>query len=428
MHISRSTVEGMRRAEIISRYVAIPLPTANDDVAFARELGSSKDLLLRLSRSWRLHGDPALLEGARAKLKDFDREQALAATEHPDLTGVDPARREETLRRISGLRAYLGIEQPVAQDLAMAAQNLGVSHKVFSTILRSWLIHRSPAFLPAAATPIYKPSRKPPKISASVEAIMARAIARLGNDVSSLRLTREIAQECHASGLEAPCQVTVYKRQMKTRALTGDTAQPQFLIDHCALSMALIAKDGTRGVPVVSALLFRPTGRIVAYRIGSNAPTAEETARLTINGLDALGNRHEERVPLDIGFADTDGWDKLRSALSGALLEPIAPRRTFKPGKTLGKAIGDRLGKLRLRPSSTMRPREVPSNTKLWAGIEVTLEQAATIIAEAVDLHNRDRAPVTSTFVSRDQAVALRKTLVEAFPSLTRAEEHSLGN
>lgn len=59
--------EVMRRVAILDRYLAIQIPDAVDDVAFAGEMGVGVGQFLRLARIWRESRRPELLPGARGR-------------------------------------------------------------------------------------------------------------------------------------------------------------------------------------------------------------------------------------------------------------------------------------------------------------------------------------------------------------------------
>lgn len=143
--------EARHRAAVIGRYVALDQPTKEEDSRFAAELGLTVDSLLRLSAAWRVHGTRLPMRGSRIRRPIVEGEVgAEILAEDVDMEGVDPSRREETLRRIRVIQGYLAPPLSEALTRADAAARIGVSETRFDALVREWTLHRRAAAMPGA--------------------------------------------------------------------------------------------------------------------------------------------------------------------------------------------------------------------------------------------------------------------------------------
>lgn len=213
------TPELARRAEITSRYVAIPFPTLEDDERFAAELGLSRDSLYRLAAAWRRHGDPEALQGSRVRAEANAVPLAVAtASGTLDLSGVSPTRRLQTRRRIEIIRDYLQIERPAKADVVDAAALIGVRPYRFKRMVKIWLLYRDPAALPGAVIPKRRSNRLRPAVDEVAEKSVADAILELGADASCAAVHARTEQICQDRQCKVPSRSTVYNR-LKTERL-----------------------------------------------------------------------------------------------------------------------------------------------------------------------------------------------------------------
>jgi hypothetical protein len=406
---ARALTESARRADLVARYVALGVPTIEDDNRFAAELGLNVDSLYRLAQAWRLHGEARALHGAYTKITEQDRLDALAATINPELTGVNPIRREDTLRRIEALGCYLAISEPSRQDILRIAASVGLQEQGFRQMLRKWLLHRSPMILPAARRPLLAPQRKKPKIGAPVDDLITQALTELSAGAPAMKVQRRVAALCRDAGLQPPSSSTIYYRVMKARAAAEDTADPHLCIDHSALLLAVNGPDGPQ-VPVLSLVFARPSGRILAHSLSLRPPSPNSTAALL---REVAGQRHHQGMiqsKLDIGF-EADGWSCLADTLANSDVEIVDVDRTFKPGNAIGMAIGNIIGNLRTCPRFTRAPVALPSRA-VSAAQPFTFEQAVAAVNDAVTFHNEGRPIPAQTFVSEEQAATLTDSLM----------------
>lgn len=406
-----AVLEAERRASIVRRYSRIESPTLLDDERFAAELGLSVDTLYRLARLWRHHEDPALLTGARTKSTAVDLAAALAATADPDLSGVNPTRRPLIRSRIAALRSFLQITQPTREDEIASATAIGMSPDAFRRLYRSWVLARDPAALPGGSTPARTPKRRSPAISQETERVIAEAIAALGPDASSLAVHRKVAERCKAEGLPPPDRSTVYYRFVAARATMQRNEPPSIAVDHSALALPVTGADGDQ-LPVLSAVVQRPSGRILAHRLSLEPPTAATTAKLLAEALGRMpaGDR---RVPLQLGAPKGADWDGLTGTLMGAAVSvDTGPTRSLRAGHFLTRTFGEALGRLRLRPRIATRPRDVPIRRMGRGSVPLSLDEARTVVDGIVDDLNAARPDQRLSLLDERSAGLLKESLL----------------
>lgn len=203
--------EALRRARIVKRYVEIDLPSATDDRRFAEELGLSVDSLLRLAAAWRLHGDAAYLQGARAGADAADREAAKAlAPSQVDMGAIPPDRTAETLRRIGVIHRHLQIADPSIADRSAAAAEFGVLPVRFARIVRAWMLHRDPRVIPGATAPRRK-WRKDTSRRERLQGLLDEVLASLGSGATVAAAIPIMEARCAAEGLAMPSPSTLYE-------------------------------------------------------------------------------------------------------------------------------------------------------------------------------------------------------------------------
>lgn len=151
------------------------------------------------------------------------RQAALAAAADPDLSGVDPARRAETSRRIAVVRRFLAVRHPGREDLDAAARELGMSRTSAQRLMDVWLLHPRADAMPGAVRSrrhwrknqgerrrsheIVRESCEGLYPDAAVAAIRARAVERCASEgVRPLGLSRtyDVVRELRSSQPRLP--------------------------------------------------------------------------------------------------------------------------------------------------------------------------------------------------------------------------------
>lgn len=218
--VSREKVgraEGRRRAAILRRYVAIPRPTADDDVAFAAELGLSTDSLVRLAAAWRRHGDTLRLQGSRYLPTQADRHAALEALRgEVDLGEVPESRRGELRRRLDAIRRFLEADEFDTEAWAAAAAKLGITARQFAKIVHAWTIHRSPAAVPGARA-AKRPRRKSTAAFDSIQERVRQALDELGSKARGADVHRRVVELSEQAGVAPPSRTTVHEHLQRLR-------------------------------------------------------------------------------------------------------------------------------------------------------------------------------------------------------------------
>lgn len=216
------SAETRRRAKIVARYADIERPTELDDERYAAELELSKDSLYRMAASWRAHRDPALFKGSRKRvcLAEAAQDEKLMASEI-DLDGVHPTRRDETLRRIRAVQAYLRA-LPDA-DIDGAAHELGITTPHFRVVLRNWVLTGKAAAIPNATVPL-RQWRKKQGARMRLREILINIVSAAGPDASVVSIFDRFVADAQAEGLKPLKIARVYMlvRELRSAAASSD--------------------------------------------------------------------------------------------------------------------------------------------------------------------------------------------------------------
>lgn len=378
--------EMQRRADVVRRYCLLTRPSLDDDERFALELGLGRDSLYRLAAAWRRHGRSELLQGARPRVRSDAVAAAIKAAEGDlDMSGVSPARRSETERRIAVIHDYLRIPQPTKDDGLRAARAFGVQHSRFRRIVKSWLLHRSPAAIPGAVIAQRRADRSAPRVSKETEQSIMQAIGRLGVAATSSAIHSLASELCAQNGWMLPTRTTTYHRLQQAR---GELAleDEAVVIDHVAVSLAVVGTDGPQ-LPVLSLAFHIPTRHIIAHRLSLTGPTADSTMDL-VDELLVLQDLSAPSVPLRLRAPPGMDWTRLLDRLGG-VVEKLEPGRgrALAAGRLAASALGDRLGGLRFRPRATASPSLI-SNPLPHLQDPLDFARAEAVVADIVRAHN----------------------------------------
>ena len=203
------------------RYRRAADASAEDDAAFAAELGLSIDSLLRLAGAWRRYRDPTMLPGAPRPVSASDVANAKKLPPSSvDLSAVDDKRRSEVARRIDVIYRYLLVECPQKADRVSAAAEFGVTPNRFTRIVRKWILDRNPLDIPGATTPRWA-WRKNETARMRISAILDSALAALGPESPVTLVFHRVKMECRAEGLNAPGLKRIYQRVAEIRKGDG---------------------------------------------------------------------------------------------------------------------------------------------------------------------------------------------------------------
>jgi len=127
-------------------------------------------------------------------------------------------------------------------------------------------------------------------------------------------------------------------------------------------------------------------------------PSGGATA-LLMAGFIAVSRPDDRKVvPLEMRFDDAEDWSDLNELLVAEGLLRGRGNRPLKLGAGIGRALGNSIGNIRLRPRSTRDPHRV-SEKIFRAGGPIAFAEAADAVQDAVSHHNaRIRDPMV-TFV-----------------------------
>ena len=225
-------VEARRRAAIIRRYVAIDLPTAEDDRRFAEELGLAEDTLSRLATAWRLNRDARLLAGPQVALSRHDApDRAAIMAEIIDMEGVDPDRRSEMMCRIRGIQAYLLARERGNGDSRASAAAVGVSRARFKDLVNRWRMHAKASAMPGARRGTRIPRRNEAPRRRRIE-ILQEILDRYP-EAPIARIHAHHADACRSEGLEPLSLPRIYGlvREMRHGAARAQSGGDDALLN-----------------------------------------------------------------------------------------------------------------------------------------------------------------------------------------------------
>lgn len=260
--------------------------------------------------------------------------------------------------------------------------------------------------------PARMPQRRRPKVPPQVERIIAEAIARSGPGAKALAIHREVCALCDAAGLPRPSRATVHQRFVDARARMPLTDMaPSLAVDHVALEIPVRSKRLLQ-FPVLSAIIDLPSGQILLHELSLQAPTAKRTAAL-IGRLLCNAERDGNLVPLRVNVPAGDDWKALLAVLATHRVDTTrAPNRSLRPGATLMRVFGDRLGRFKLRPGLTTSPESARPRIAGGASSPLTIDEARAVVSEAIEANNAGRSPAgTHGFIEAGGAIALARSL-----------------
>jgi hypothetical protein len=301
-----------------------------------------------------------------------------------DWSEIPVDRRPEVRRRIAILDRFFAIENPSAEDRRLAAEEIGISASMFSTLARAWARSKNPAHLPGARTRSHdRPAGR--SVPPGTEAIIAAVIRELGPAVEPSEGIREVEARCQAAGLKAPTRPTL-RRRFRMAADPDGPAPPQptegLTIDSCALDLPTLVGDDLR-LPVVTAAFAEPGGRIIGYRCTFERHSAKAAATLIRDLIRAEPFPLAPQIVLVAAF-------ELEWRLLGELLRDCGfatEQRIKMASREFRRLVGESLGGVRLAQRKTTDPSADPK-----AIVKPLAEATAfEVVAEAICIHNSKR-------------------------------------
>lgn len=173
----------------------------------------------------------------------------------------------------------------------------------------------------------------------------------------------------------------------KARISASDSGEGEraLIIDHCAVELPVRTDTGKTMVPIVTLAIAIPENVIVAHSVSLHTPSPQASAGVLVEIV--LGSTAgAEPRPVRMGRGRTPGWRSLETILTqgGICLE--GRRAVPVPcARALTRAIGHKLGALRLLPNLTHRPGDATQDVLR----EIAPDDVPLAIAQAVAEYNQ---------------------------------------
>lgn len=306
------------------------------------------------------------------------------AEEEPDLTGVHPLLWDKTRARIAAIEEYLRIPLPELADEERLAERLGIGLSHFRKLVGLWIRHRRASMLPD--TSLSRVGLRRRGLAPDTSQVLEQVIAELGAAAPVAEVEQKLRERCAALSLKPPADQTVRRRMEKIRVAANNDAEGEraLIVDHCAVELPVRTRSGNMTVPIVTLAIAIPENVIVAHSVALHAPSPEASAGVLLETVRDSTASADPR-PVRMGRGRTPGWRRLETTLKegGIILE--GRRAVPVPcARAMTKALGHKLGGLKLLPNLTHRPDE---GTKT-ALREIAAEDVPMAIEQSVAEHN----------------------------------------
>lgn len=305
--------------------------------------------------------------------------------DEPDLTGVHPLLWEKTRARIAAVEEYLRIPLPEDADEERLAQRLGIGLSHFRKLVSLWVRHRRASMLPD--TSLSRVGRRRRGLAPEKLQVLEQVIAELGAAAPVADVDQEIRQRCDALGLKPPGEQTVRRRMENARISTngGTDGERALVIDHCAVALPVRTEAGKTVVPVVTLAIAVPENVIVAHSVSLHTPSPQASATVLLEAILGSTSGADPR-PVRMGRGRTAGWRRLETTIREGGMSLQGSRAVPVPcARALTKALGHKLGGIKLLPNLTHRPGEAAKA----AVREIAAADVPLAVAQAVVEHNR---------------------------------------
>jgi hypothetical protein len=297
-----------------------------------------------------------------------------------DLSGVDPLRRAEVLRRIGVLDRYLGLSDPIATDAASHADEIGIGVQQFYRLARIWRIHRDPGLVGAGKRGGRRTRRG--GVASEAATIVADVIRETGAQASQSIILERVAERCEAAGVKAPSRGAVWTYVMDARSTGPFRGDGPARIAVGRIWAKLPVAVGDRAIfPEVSLALLLPDRLVLGFDISCNMHHRASPSLALARGFAAAkGGLDAVAVLADAG--DVDDLSAVHLARLGTLPTPSQRSVSRIMSEQLGRSIG-RLGIMH-------RVHRAKAERLLKAGSArpVDCDAARAEIERAVSAHN----------------------------------------
>lgn len=307
-----------------------------------------------------------------------------------DLTGVDPERRAETLRRVELVKRYIGLDRPSKQDAEEMAAQIGIGRNQFLLLVRAWREHGRASALPATKRRFQQPATQRYKLTPEIEQVITTAIKDVGVDGTKSAIKRAVDDRCRAAGVTPPSANAVVSRlrAAQKQAWAGSPRAGAILIGRCATDLPVVDAQGHLAPAVLALAVAGDDGRILAFdagvagRPGSIAKVIDILARASATGpqvqeLLITLPQGPERRRFESAFQVAGLTGHVRWV--GAYVEPAA---------TVQGALAGRLGPLALTLVRNKETWKFPLQLRAQAAAPIVRSALPGQIQDLVDAHN----------------------------------------
>lgn len=306
----------------------------------------------------------------------------------PDLSFVDPDRRDEVARRIAVVTEYL--KAPSRAAAANGAAEISLSVSQFYNLARSWRETGRAETVPGSKR---RKTRTVDAFTPKHKALL-RALEAESPQASIEHLTAAVSRAMVREGLTGFGRSAIRKR-LKAIRLERSAREPAgrgLAVEHCAIDLAI---EGPKGgtMAIASMVIDLERRRILGVSVGIDAPSPFTAARALRDALDRSGGKAEEAteaLPVSMSVDRTPGWQRLIAILNGnGLVVDSIPVARVGGGALLSRVMGLEVFGVMIRPRQTLRiaERRRPSGRLTPKGVPANLAEAA--LRERLDAEHR---------------------------------------
>lgn len=298
-----------------------------------------------------------------------------------DMSGVDPLRHAETLRRIAILRRYVSLTRPSAKQTEAHAVELGMSRSQFYRLAKAWRLHKDPRLIAGGSERGSKRNRVD-GVSDEAKAIVADVIDELGADARQADIVRLASEHCGEAYVPSPSRGALWTYVMDARSDGGQhpsLARPEIIVGRIWAKVP--SRHGDDIVfPQISLVLELPSRRILGTDLSFDPDAPPRSSRALARALDRFSIDAQAVLIMDEGDAA-----HLRAEAPTLLAGRPAPV-VRPPANLLSKFLGRRVGGMAIiyRPNMASTERLLRSQINSPAEPDI----AAQHIERAIKRHN----------------------------------------
>lgn len=292
----------------------------------------------------------------------------------PDLSFVDPERREEIGRRIAEVEAYLKAPGRAAAERSAARLGLGMTS--FRNLVRIWTKGHNAEELSGAKRRRSGP-RRSDALSPAQVAIIRGTEAGMPDDVLLEAVVKEIYANAGSLGASMPSRPTVraYAASFRRDRLAGVPAGVGIAIDHCAVDV-LVSWRGMAVMPIATLVLDLEARGVIGAALDPVGAGPRTSAFALLDAVSRIERSAEEpngEVPVEIDRDDRPEWRGLFD-----VLEANGLRRSGRDGERLQaglrtiRLVGKEVGGVRFKARTTHRD---PSG-RIGSGFAADVDEA----------------------------------------------------